>query len=67
VVTFGDGRDIKNPRRRVEIVEKLQNHVNSKLFTPRCVYDGTVILYSPRELPLAGGDSHTVNAQVDDV
>ena len=42
------------------IVEKLQNHVNPKLFTPLCVYDGTVILYSLRKLPLVGGDSHTV-------
>lgn len=67
VVTFGNGRDIKNPRRWVEIVEKLQNRVNTKVFTPRCVYDGTVIIYSLRELPLAGGDSQTVNMQVDDV
>ncbi|KAJ8592794.1 hypothetical protein M405DRAFT_859423 [Rhizopogon salebrosus TDB-379] len=66
VVTFGDGRDIKNPRRRAEIVEKLQNHVHPKLFTPRCVYDGTVILYSPRELPLAGGDSHTFEVNMSD-
>jgi len=43
VVTYDDGRDIKNPHRRVEIVEKLQNHVNPKLFTPRCIYDGTVL------------------------
>ncbi|OJA17422.1 hypothetical protein AZE42_04820 [Rhizopogon vesiculosus] len=61
VVTFADGRDIKNPRRRVEIVEKLQIHVNPKLFTPRCIYDGTVILYSLRELPLIGGDSQTLS------
>jgi eukaryotic translation initiation factor 2C len=61
VVTYDDGRGIKNPRRRVEIVEKLQNHVNPKLFTPRCIYDGTLILYSLHELPLVGEDSHTVN------
>jgi eukaryotic translation initiation factor 2C len=64
VVTYGDGRDVKNPQRRVEIVEKLQNHINPKFFGPRCVYDGTVILYSLRELPLVGGDTHTVNIQV---
>jgi hypothetical protein len=60
VVTYGDGREVKNPRRRVEIVERLQNHVNPKFFSPRCIYDGTVILYSLRELPLVGGDTHTV-------
>jgi eukaryotic translation initiation factor 2C len=64
VVTYGDGRDVKNPQRRVEIVEKLQNHINPKFFSPHCVYDGTVILYSLRELPLVGGDTHTVNIQV---
>jgi hypothetical protein len=34
-----------------EIVEKLQNHINPKFFSPRRIYDGTVILYSLRELP----------------
>jgi len=66
VVTYRDGhrRDVKNPHRRVEIVEKLQNHINPKFLGSHCVYDDTVILYSLRELPLVDGDTHTVNIQV---
>ena len=40
--------------------EKLQNHINPNIFSPRCVYDGTAILYLLRELPLVGGDTHMV-------
>jgi hypothetical protein len=54
----------KCPHRTVEIVKTLQNHINPKFFSPCCVYDGTVILYSLRELPLVGGDTRTVNIQV---
>jgi hypothetical protein len=49
VVTCDDRRDIKN----LQQVEIHQIHVNPKLFTPRCIYDLTVILYSLCELPLA--------------
>jgi hypothetical protein len=31
---------------------------------PRCIYDGTVILYLLRELPLAGGDLMTLDGTV---
>ena len=34
-----------------EIAKELQNHVNPKFFSPRCVYNGTVILYSLCKLP----------------
>ncbi|KAG2061216.1 Piwi-domain-containing protein [Suillus hirtellus] len=55
----GSGKDMKNPRRRTEVFERLQNHTDPKLFTPRCIFDGAVIMYCPRELPLSGGDSQT--------
>ncbi|KAG1749019.1 ribonuclease H-like domain-containing protein [Suillus paluster] len=57
---------LKNPRRRIEVMERLQNHTNARLFTPRCIYDGAVILYSTHELQLAGGDSQTFDVNMSD-
>ncbi|KAG1858414.1 Piwi domain-containing protein [Suillus subalutaceus] len=62
----GGGRDVKNPRRRIEVFERLQNHTDPKLFTPRCIFDGTVIMYSSRELPLSGRDSQTFDVNMSD-
>ncbi|KAG2158147.1 Piwi-domain-containing protein [Suillus bovinus] len=59
VAISGGGRDVRNPRRRIEVFERLQNHTDPNLFTPRCIFDGAVIMYSPRELPLSGRDSQT--------
>jgi eukaryotic translation initiation factor 2C len=59
-ITSGGKGDAKNPRRRIEVFERLQNHTDPKLFTPRCIFDGAVIMYSLRELPLTGRDSQTV-------
>ncbi|KAG2041475.1 ribonuclease H-like domain-containing protein [Suillus americanus] len=62
----GGGRDVKNPRRRIEVFERLQNHTDPKLFTPRCIFDGTVIMYSSRELPLSGRDCQTFEVNMSD-
>ncbi|KAG1736714.1 Piwi domain-containing protein [Suillus lakei] len=62
----GGGRDVKNPRRRIEVFERLQNHTDPKTFTPRCIFDGAVILYSSRELPLSGGDCQTFEVNMSD-
>ncbi|KAG1819562.1 ribonuclease H-like domain-containing protein [Suillus subaureus] len=64
IAISGSGRDVKNPRRRIEVFERLQNHTDPKLFTPRCIFDGTVIMYSSRELPLSGRDSQTCKSKV---
>ncbi|KAG2064881.1 hypothetical protein BDR04DRAFT_1109465 [Suillus decipiens] len=62
IAISGDRRDVKNPHRRIEVFEHLQNHTNPRLFMPRCIFD-RVIMYSSRELPLFARDSQAVNAQ----
>lgn len=46
VVTYGDGRDVKNPHRKVEIVEKLQNYINPKFFNLRLRLSTMIRLYA---------------------
>ncbi|KAG2133863.1 ribonuclease H-like domain-containing protein [Suillus cothurnatus] len=65
-ITSGGKGDAKNPRRRIEVFERLQNHTDPKLFTPRCIFDGAVIMYSLRELPLTGRDSQTFEVNMSD-
>lgn len=66
VAISGGGRDVKNPRRRIEVFERLQNHTDPKLFMPRCIFDGAVIMYSLRELPLSGRDFQTFEVNMSD-
>lgn len=61
-----EGREVKNPRRRIEVFERLQNHTDPKMFMPRCIFDGAVIMYSSRELPLTGRDSQTFEVNMSD-
>ncbi|KIK45842.1 hypothetical protein CY34DRAFT_22361 [Suillus luteus UH-Slu-Lm8-n1] len=61
-----EGREVKNPRRRIEVFQRLQNHIDPKTFPPRCIFDGAVIMYSARELPLSGRDSQTFDVNMSD-
>lgn len=46
--------EIKIARRRIELINVLQTDVQPSIFTPRALYDGKTILFSQRQLPLAG-------------
>ncbi|KAG2063332.1 hypothetical protein BDR04DRAFT_1123331 [Suillus decipiens] len=53
----GGGRDVKNPRRRIEVFERLQNHTVPRLFMLRCV----LTVYPSRKL--SGGRRDVKNPQ----
>ncbi|KAG6917797.1 hypothetical protein DXG01_001069 [Tephrocybe rancida] len=55
--------DVAIPRKRQEIIHKLQNVVAPDIFSPRAVYDGKALLYSPRplNLPAEGAGNFNVS------
>ncbi|TFK39399.1 argonaute-like protein [Crucibulum laeve] len=56
--------EVKAPRRRWELISKLQTAIAPEVFNPRIIYDGNVILYSRQPLKLSGGNkgSFTMDA-----
>ncbi|KAI6150981.1 Piwi-domain-containing protein [Pisolithus tinctorius] len=56
--------EIRQAGRRIEIFERLQNHTEPTLFTPKVIYDGDAIAYSGRIL--AFGQSHTFEVDMSD-
>ncbi|KAG6820560.1 hypothetical protein H0H93_015080 [Arthromyces matolae] len=58
---------VKIPRKRQEIVHKLQTVVAAEIFSPRAVYDGNALLYSSHPLNLkdAGTESFSVSLLTD--
>ncbi|KAF9463147.1 Piwi domain-containing protein [Collybia nuda] len=53
----------KAPRKRQEIIHKLQTVVAPDIFSPRAVYDGKALLYAPQalQLPSSGGGTFLVS------
>lgn len=48
-----------DPRRRIEVFERLQNHTHSNVFTPKAIYDGDSIAYASTVLSF--GSAATVS------
>ncbi|KAG6869093.1 hypothetical protein C0993_003413 [Termitomyces sp. T159_Od127] len=55
--------EVKIPRKRQEIIHKLQTVVEPRIFSPRAVYDGNALLYAskPLELPAQGTGNFSVS------
>ena len=49
----------KEPRRRIEVFERLQNHTHPDIFKPKVIYDGDAIAYSSTVLSF--GNASTVS------
>ncbi|KAF5387039.1 hypothetical protein D9615_001654 [Tricholomella constricta] len=47
--------EVKIPRKRQEIIHKLQTVIAPNIFSPRAVYDGKAIMYASKPLQLPGG------------
>jgi len=45
----------KHARHAQEILDRLQNHTEPRVFTPKAVYDGKAILFASHQLRLSGG------------
>ncbi|KAF5371721.1 hypothetical protein D9758_003502 [Tetrapyrgos nigripes] len=58
--------EIKNFNRRQELIHKLQNVVNPDFFTPKCIFDGTRILFSPRRLQVHEYQDFTFSMSMSD-
>ncbi|KAI5983814.1 Piwi domain-containing protein [Pisolithus albus] len=56
--------EVKQGGRRIEIFERLQNHTEPTLFTPKVIYDGDAIAYS--SVMLAFGQSYTFEVNMSD-
>jgi eukaryotic translation initiation factor 2C len=46
--------EVPNPRRRQEIIDRLQLYTAPNVFNPRALFDGRAIMFSTRDL-LPGG------------
>jgi len=53
--------EVRIPRKRQQIIHKLQTDVAPGTFTPRAVYDGSALLYSSHPLRRAAWEGGTVN------
>lgn len=54
--------EVQVPRKRQEIMHKLQVIVAPDIFTPRGLYDGKAILYASHELRLMAGGAGQVSS-----
>ncbi|KAG6854931.1 hypothetical protein C0991_009754 [Blastosporella zonata] len=59
--------EVKIPRKRQEIIHKLQTVVAPEIFSPRAVYDGNLLLYSSRPLRLIGGGTGSFDVSLSQV
>ena len=56
---FEDERVSRDARRRTEVFERLQNHTQNSLFSPKAIYDSDAIAYSSTVLSF--GNAATVS------
>lgn len=56
---FGDDKVSRDPRRRIEVFERLQNHTQPGMFKPKAIYDSDAIAYS--SIVLSFGNAATVS------
>ncbi|KAG6889711.1 hypothetical protein C0992_004340 [Termitomyces sp. T32_za158] len=54
--------EVKIPRKRQEIIHKLQTVLEPGIFSPRAVYDGNALLYASKPLELTAKDPKTLTA-----
>ncbi|KAG8217323.1 putative argonaute-like protein [Butyriboletus roseoflavus] len=59
--TFGDEKVSKDSRRRIEVIERLQNHTQPGLFSPKVIYDSDAIAYSSAVLSFGNAATFDVN------
>jgi hypothetical protein len=52
--------EMKIPRKRQEIIHKLQTVVAPNIFSPRAIYDGRALMYAPKSLQLSAGGGGSV-------
>lgn len=56
--------EVKIPRKRQEIIHKLQTVVAPEIFSPRAVYDGNALLYASKALELPSKGTGNVRSLV---
>ncbi|KAH0584050.1 hypothetical protein H2248_009624 [Termitomyces sp. 'cryptogamus'] len=54
--------EVTIPRKRQEIIHKLQTVVAPEIFSPRAVYDGNVLLYASKPLKLTAEGTGNVRS-----